>query len=190
MHLRRLGNHLHVVVSDDGIGLKASGDAAQGARLPTGVGIAGMGIPGRWYNWGDYFDRFNIGKEPNEANRFGWIVEINAFEPTSVPVKRTALGRFKHEGAAGILNKDGRYVIYSGDDQRFDYIYRFVTARRFEPANPAGNVDLLDSGTLFVARFNADGSGDWLPLVHVRWIEWRNQPRVSDSAPAAACVPR
>ena len=125
-----------------------------------------MGIPARWYNWGDYFDRFNVGKEPNEANRFGWIVEINPFEPTSVPVKRTALGRFKHEGAAGILNKDGRYVIYSGDDQRFDYIYRFVTAGRFEPGNAAGNLDLLDRGTLFVARFNADGSGDWLPLVH------------------------
>jgi uncharacterized protein len=125
-----------------------------------------MGIPARWYNWGDYFDRFNVGKEPNEANRFGWIVEINPFEPTSVPVKRTALGRFKHEGAAGILNKDGRYVIYSGDDQRFDYIYRFVTAGRFEPGNTAGNLDLLDRGTLFVARFNADGSGDWLPLVH------------------------
>ncbi|HEU0061315.1 MAG TPA: PhoX family phosphatase [Hyphomicrobiaceae bacterium] len=125
-----------------------------------------MGIPGRWYNWGDYVDRFNIGKEPNEANRFGWIVEINPFDPTSMPVKRTALGRFKHEGAAGILNKDGRYVIYSGDDQRFDYVYRFVTAGRFEAGNPADNLDLLDSGSLAVARFNADGTGDWLPLVH------------------------
>ena len=125
-----------------------------------------MGIASRWYNWGDYFDRFNIGKEPNEANRFGWIVEINPFDPTSMPVKRTALGRFKHEGAAGILNKDGRYVIYSGDDQRFDYVYRFVTAGRFEASNPTANLDLLDSGTLAVARFNADGTGDWLALLH------------------------
>ena len=81
-------------------------------------------------------------------------------------MKRTALGRFKHEGAAGILNKDGRYVIYSGDDQRFDYVYRFVTAGRFEASNPTANLDLLDSGTLAVARFNADGTGDWLALLH------------------------
>jgi hypothetical protein len=72
----------------------------------------------------------------------------------------------KHEGAAGLINKDGRYVIYSGDDERFDYVYRFVTAARVDAANPAANRDILDAGELSVARYNADGTVDWLPLVH------------------------
>ena len=72
----------------------------------------------------------------------------------------------KHEGAAGIINKDGRYVVYTGDDERFEYVYRFVSSARVERANPRGNRDLLDSGVLSVARYDADGTVDWLPLVH------------------------
>ena len=83
-----------------------------------------------------------------------------------MPKKRTALGRFKHEGAAGIINRDGRYVVYSGDDERFDYVYRFVTTARVDRANPQANRDILDDGVLSVARYNADGTVDWLPLVH------------------------
>jgi uncharacterized protein len=123
------------------------------------------GVPGNWMNWGSYTDRFSLAKEPNEPNRFGWVVEIDPYDPSSTPKKRTALGRAKREGAAGITSKDGRYAVYSGDDERFDYVYRFITAVRVDLANPKANADILDNGTLSVARFESDGTLTWLPLV-------------------------
>lgn len=125
-----------------------------------------LGIPGNLYAWGRYHERFDLGAEPNEPNRFGWVVEIDPFDPASTPKKRTAMGRFKHEGAAGILAADGRYVVFQGDDERFDYVYRFVTEAKVDLSDKAANRDILDRGTLFVARFDADGRGAWLPLVH------------------------
>ncbi|CAN1557597.1 PhoX Predicted phosphatase [Rhabdaerophilaceae bacterium] len=130
------------------------------------IALKRYGAPGNWYNWGTYFDRFDVAKEPNEVNRFGWVVEIDPFDPNSVPKKRTALGRFKHEGAGNIVNKDGRFVVYSGDDERFDYVYKFVTEGTVNSANRAANADILDKGMLYVAKYNADGTGEWMPLVH------------------------
>jgi uncharacterized protein len=123
------------------------------------------GVPGGWYAWWRSEERFDVGKEPNEPNRFGWMVEYDPYDPNSLPVKRTALGRIKHEGATSWVNKDGRVVLYSGDDERFEYLYRFVTSGTFDPDNPEANRNLLDDGTLSVAKFD-ENKVTWLPLVH------------------------
>lgn len=116
------------------------------------------------YQWWRYDSRFDLHREPNEPNRFGWVVEIDPFDPTSLPKKRTALGRFKHENAETALAVDGRVVVYMGDDAADEFLYKFVSRNVYRPGEP-GNADLLDEGTLYTARFHDDGTGDWIPLI-------------------------
>jgi secreted PhoX family phosphatase len=129
----------------------------------------GLKSPRSGYRWGEFEERFKVDKNPNEPNRFGWIVELDPMDPTSTPIKRTALGRAAHEGAWVAVTRSGRAVVYSGEDARFEYIYKFVSR---DPIKPAGNGlsaaqanrELLDHGTLYVAKFGADGRGEWVAL--------------------------
>jgi secreted PhoX family phosphatase len=124
-----------------------------------------------YYQWEQHDPRFDIVKNPNEVNRFGWIVEIDPMNPDSIPLKRSALGRFKHENAAITVNKDGHIVVYMGDDSKGEHIYRFISKHTFDVNKPQQNRDLLAEGTLYVARFSGQyddlaGQGEWLELSH------------------------
>ncbi|HET7800747.1 MAG TPA: PhoX family phosphatase [Humibacillus xanthopallidus] len=114
--------------------------------------------------WSSVDERFDLAKHPHEAYRFGWVVEVDPYEPESTPVKQTMLGRFKHEGANVIIGRSGHAVAYMGDDERGDYLYKFVSADTFRKGGSRGarahNKTLLTRGTLYVARFTGDGTGD------------------------------
>ena len=114
--------------------------------------------------WFRFYDRFNIEKEPREANRFGWMVEIDPYDPTSVPKKRTALGRFSHEGATIVAEAGKPVIAYSGDDGRHEFLYKFVSKNNFDPANREANLNILAEGDLYAARFDVDGTGQWIKL--------------------------
>ena len=165
---------------------------ANGARVPDATvkeRLARYGIDGDASDrlWERLEPRFDLTQEPNEANRFGWVVELDPADPDAPVVKHTALGRCKHEGATIRVAQDGRVVAYMGDDEQFEYVYKFVSdecmmpgwTRRAREHNRA----LLDSGTLYVARFDGDspptridgtgelpadgefdGTGEWIPL--------------------------
>jgi secreted PhoX family phosphatase len=110
-----------------------------------------------FFQWPAFDDRFMVAKNPNEPNRCGWVVEIDPMDPGSTPNKRTALGRAAHEGAWVATTRDKRAVVYSGEDARFEYIYKFVSRDAIKEAGNGltkaqANRDLLDLGTLYVAR--------------------------------------
>ncbi|MDO4673592.1 PhoX family phosphatase [Campylobacter sp.] len=119
------------------------------------------------YGWEKFDARFDLAKNPDEANRFGWVVEINPYDAKSTPVKRTALGRFKHENVELIVEKDGSVVAYMGDDEAGEFIYKFVSKHKYQKGKDASKI--LDEGTLYVGQFNGavgdmKGSGKWIAL--------------------------
>lgn len=117
------------------------------------------------YGWEHVEPRFRADENPNEPMRFGWVVEVDPYDPDWTPVKRTALGRFRHEAATTFVTRDQKVVMYSGDDARFEYVYKFVCEKPYNAADRKANRSILDEGTLFVAKFNEDGTGEWMPLV-------------------------
>lgn len=140
--------------------------------MPKGFDRYGIGAESR-YAYEQYDPRFDITAEPNEANRFGFVVEIDPTDPASTPIKRTALGRFKHENAAMTLAADNRVVVYLGDDERGEFLYRYVSNGTYSEGGDTST--LLDDGTLYVAQFDAGGTGAWLPLTSetTAWMIWR-----------------
>ena len=116
----------------------------------------------RGYAWATADERFDIATHPNEPNRAGYVVEVDPLNPTSTPKKRTALGRFKHENAEVVLTASGRVVVYMGDDERGEFLYKFISDGVY--AEGGDNDDLLESGRLFAARFADGGRGEWAEL--------------------------
>ncbi|MFI7139525.1 PhoX family protein [Streptomyces massasporeus] len=158
----------------------ANGGRATDKRYGIGTGASER-------KWERFDKRFDVAREPNEVHRFGYVVEFDPYDPESTPRKHTALGRFKHEAATVRLTHDGRPVVYSGDDERFDYFYKFVGSKRMKHGTSRSvrehNLSLLDEGTLYVAKLTGDspaleidgtgklpqdgefdGSGEWIPL--------------------------
>ena len=121
----------------------------------------GIGLEGR-YGYETFDPRYDVSKNPNEPRRHGYVTEIDPSDPNSTPIKHTALGRFKHENAACALAPDGRVVVYMGDDERGEFLYKYVSNGAYAPG--ANGSDLLDDGQLYVAKFHDDQSGEWLAL--------------------------
>lgn len=165
--------------------------AAEGTELPDADQAKRYGVAAEpsEHKWENFDSRFDLAATPNEVNRFGYVVELNPWDPASVPVKHSALGRLKHEGANVHVTDDGTVVVYTGDDERFDYMYKFVSDKKIQPGTTpeavAHNMTLLSEGTLYVAKLSSEipdseidgsgklpaegsftGGGTWIPLLH------------------------
>ncbi|MBA4501109.1 PhoX family protein [Marinobacterium marinum] len=149
----------------------AAPEDAPDVELPARDKRYGLKSGNRDFQWYRHDERFDLSKHPNEPHRFGWVVEIDPMDPTSTPKKRTALGRFKHENAALTIDPSGHVVVYLGDDERGEHLYKFVSKGLYNADDQKANRDLLEDGTLYVARFSAKdgetkGLGEWIELTH------------------------
>ena len=140
----------------------ATGDMPEGEVIEAGYQRYGIGAEGWGYEYHIYDPRFDVSLNPNEPHRAGYVVEIDPANPDSTPVKRTALGRFKHENAEATLAPDGRVVVYMGDDERGEFIYKWVSRDAYEEGGDTST--LLSEGQLYVAVFNDDLTGRWVAL--------------------------
>jgi uncharacterized protein len=169
-------------------GSKAAVDTTQATELGKLRNRYGVTAAGFGYRWHETDPRFDVNDNPNEPHHFGWVVEIDPYDPYSLPVKRTAMGRIKHEGAEYALDEDDRLAFYMGDDERNEYIYKFVCADRYRANNPRHNRDMLDRGTLYVAKFNADLTGRWIALtpgsIGVNGLALRDNPNFAGASDA------
>lgn len=154
-----------VLVAEEGFGGAFQGDPDNIADPVEARNHHAFGIEPGNRNWGDHDRRFDIGVEPREPNRFGWMVEYDPYDPDSRPRKLTNLGRFEHEGFTLVSKPDRPIVAYGGDDDEHQFVYRYVSKGVYRADDHAGNRDLLTDGTLYAARFDEGGSGRWLPLV-------------------------
>ena len=146
-------------------GYFSSSEAVQDQKpivLPEGFSRYGIGPKDWGYAWAMADERFDIAKHPNEPHRAGYIVEIDPLDPAATPKKRTALGRFKHENAAVVVADNGHVVVYMGDDERGEFLYRYVSNGKYVDGGDTSS--LLVDGKLFVAKFSDDGKGEWVEL--------------------------
>lgn len=155
--------------------------------------------------WEKHYDRFDLSKEPNEPNRFFWLVEVDPSDPNSTPIKHTAVGRFKHEAGQIHVTDDGTVVCYSGDDERFEYVYKFVSSRKVKEGDKKHNMGILSEGTLYVGKFSGnsedeiDGSGqlpkdgkfdgevEWLPLMTAK-TDGNHESHIDGMSAEEVCV--
>jgi secreted PhoX family phosphatase len=122
----------------------------------------GLKSEDRGFGWYNTDQRFDLSLHPNEANRFGYILEIDPLNPNSRPKKLSALGRFKHENAGLVINHDNRVVVYMGDDERGEFLYRFISDATYVPWGD--NTQILENGSLYVAKFQDNARGTWTEL--------------------------